>query len=457
MSYKSGTKINDWQLTELLGTGGNAEVWKATARDGRVVALKILKTKNPASEPYKRFRSEIEVLQRLGERPGVLPLLGSSLPDVPSKQRPAWLAMPVASPLPQALGSDPKLEVVVEAVARIAHVLTDLADEGIHHRDVKPGNLYWYEEQWTVGDFGLVDYPEKPGLTEIERRLGPLYFLAPEMLNDPVGALGGPADVYSLAKTLWVLATGQRYPPQGEQRIDVPQLTLSENVAHPRSRLLDHLIENATKHNPEERPSMAEFAAELDAWLAEPSRPVSPSDFSGIAARVKALIEPGRREEEHRNVLVKEAWDAGERMKQLLQPMSDRLVQAGMPGAEKDFDDPSFLQAALYTQGRDIGKLVWTMRGWNRTGARGGPQLWSGFTLRVFANRQLWLAVGHIVDTHGEHEVVWSDEQVVPIGSARQELALSALANGLISNLRPALERFEDLLAASVDKDSRDS
>jgi len=45
----------------------------------------------------------------------------------------------------------------------------------------------------------------------------------------------------------------------------------------------------------------------------------------------------------------------------------------------------------------------------------------------------------------------------VPIGSAQQELAMSALANGLISNLRPALERFEDLLAASVDKDSDDS
>ncbi len=455
--YKPGRSIDGWELMELLGTGGNAEVWKAADPAGSSVALKILKSVRPGSEPYLRFRSEIEILQRVDERPGVLPALAFSLPEMPSKQSPAWLAMPVASTITQALGEDPGLETVIEAVAAIAHTLAEFSVEHIYHRDIKPDNLYRYEEQWAVGDFGLVDFPGKPELTEAGHKLGPLHFLAPEMLLDPAGAEGGPADVYGLTKTLWVLATGQRYPPPGEQRIDVPQLTLSAYVDHPKARFLDRLIENATKHNPDERPSMAEFAAELDAWLAEPSRPVSPSDFSDIAARVKALMEPGRREKEHRDLLGKEAWDAGECMKQFLEPMLGYLAKARMPGDTRGFaHDPHHLQNALYTPGRDIGDLVWTMRGWNRTGDRIGLPLWSGFSLRVFANGRLWLAVGHIVGTRGG-EVVWSDERVVPIGSAQQELAMSALANGLISNLRPALERFEDLLAASVDKDSDDS
>jgi len=53
--YKPGRSIDGWELMELLGTGGNAEVWKAADPAGSSVALKILKSVRPGSDPYLRF------------------------------------------------------------------------------------------------------------------------------------------------------------------------------------------------------------------------------------------------------------------------------------------------------------------------------------------------------------------------------------------------------------------
>ena len=80
--------------------------------------------------------------------------------------------------------------------------------------------MFLLDEKWILGDFGLATFPDKPALTQEGRKLGPLHYLAPEMLNEPTTALGGPADVYSLGKTLWVAATGQRYPLPGEHRLE---------------------------------------------------------------------------------------------------------------------------------------------------------------------------------------------------------------------------------------------
>jgi serine/threonine protein kinase len=195
--YKNhkGQKINSWKLLEPLGQGGNAEVWKAKHPDGRAVALKILKVEKSKSEPYKRFTAEVEFLRSFGEQPGVLPIIDASLPKQLSRQNSAWLAMPIATPIRDALGESPELPTIVEAIATIAETLALLAEKEVSHRDVKPDNLYSLNGQWAIGDFGLVDYPDKEAITVNGRKLGPLYFMAPEMLINPKDAIGYPADV----------------------------------------------------------------------------------------------------------------------------------------------------------------------------------------------------------------------------------------------------------------------
>src|SRR5258708_39042384 len=97
--------------------------------------------------------------------PGLLPLLDAHLPEQPTKADRAWLAMPIATPIAQALASRP-LATVVEAVAAIADTLARLqADYDIAHRDIKPGNLYELDRSWLTGDIGPLALPDREPAT----------------------------------------------------------------------------------------------------------------------------------------------------------------------------------------------------------------------------------------------------------------------------------------------------
>src|SRR4051812_516049 len=104
INWMTGDEISGWTLSEHLGSGGKAEVWKVQAGDGTEAALKTLLRKQVNSEPYRRFQTEIAVLRSLTPYPGVLPLIESELPDSPSRSKPAWIAMPLAIPVRKALG-----------------------------------------------------------------------------------------------------------------------------------------------------------------------------------------------------------------------------------------------------------------------------------------------------------------------------------------------------------------
>jgi hypothetical protein len=76
---RPGERFGRYVLCEWLGGGANADVWRAESPDGEV-ALKLLRSKNRAGEPYQRFVREVRQLEALGGTLGVLPLLDSYLP-----------------------------------------------------------------------------------------------------------------------------------------------------------------------------------------------------------------------------------------------------------------------------------------------------------------------------------------------------------------------------------------
>ncbi|MGI8519012.1 MAG: protein kinase domain-containing protein [Actinomycetota bacterium] len=240
----------------------------------------------PRGERFQRFRHEVALLEKLDERPGPVPLVDCHLPSSPTRRDPAWLAMPIAESLKDHLGDERALEEVVSAIHEIASTLAALAGESIGHRDIKPRNLYWHNGRAVVGDFGLADFPGKDSITVEGRKLGPQYYIAPEMLSDAARASPHPADVYSVAKTLWVLATGQNYPPPGEQRRDTSAVMLSTYIDHPHAHLLDGLIEDATRYDPGMRPDMNTFAADLEAWVAPPGPEAVGPDVSDLGQRI---------------------------------------------------------------------------------------------------------------------------------------------------------------------------
>ncbi len=286
MERASARSIGPWTVHEQIGKGGNAKVYRAE-RDGELsIALKVLDRQRVGGERYRRFVQEIKFLRSLGPFPGVLPLLDAHLPAIPTNADPPWLSMPIATPIADAVGGLP-LDQVVAAVAQIASTLAQLAERGAGHRDIKPGNLYELDGEWLVGDFGLVAAPEADDdITRAGKALGPAHFTAYEMIIDPVGADPLPADVYSLAKTLWSLVTGLPYPPEGHQPADSRAWSIRELRPDGRSSALDQLIDRATQLTPGARPTMAQFATELRTW--QQLSTTSPAiDVAGHAARLR--------------------------------------------------------------------------------------------------------------------------------------------------------------------------
>src|SRR5207247_1231059 len=97
----------------------------------------------------------------------------------------------------------------------------------------------------------------------------------------------GPADVYSLAKTLWALAAHRTYPLPGELRRDRENLRLSTHTSDPRAFMLEVLLERATADNPALRPTMREFADERK-WWGDPAVPTE-VDLSAYVEEVERL------------------------------------------------------------------------------------------------------------------------------------------------------------------------
>ncbi len=228
-------------------------------------------------------------MKALGGQDGVLPLLDAHLPDRPSRGNPAWLAMPIAAPIADALSGRP-LDDVVSAIATIASTLADLqAKHRLSHRDVKPANLYELDGRWLVGDFGLVTAPDLEELTRTGKPLGPIHFMAYEMIIDPSGADPHPADVYSLGKTLWVLAVEQHFPPSGHQRADDGEHSIFRQRPHRNAAELDRLVEQATSIRPEERPTKEQIAKDLASWSALSKEPVI-LDVTDIGAKMRTKL-----------------------------------------------------------------------------------------------------------------------------------------------------------------------
>ena len=261
-------------------------------------------------------------MRQIGDHPNIMPLLDAHLPEAPSKARPAWLAMPIAAPLAESV-SQSGLREVVTAIAEIANALADLHElHHVHHRDIKPSNLYLHHGRPTISDFGLVDLPESDDLTVAGRPLGPKFFLAYEMIDNPKNADPAAADVFSLAKTLWVLCVDQRWPPQGEQQASNSAYSVSSFSPHPLAHHLDKLIERCTRHEPSLRPSMKQLSEELQAWLSlDDDTPQQSVDLSATWRRLRESAQP-RLSQVDEEAAQLQCFDAAvHRLQELLEPL----------------------------------------------------------------------------------------------------------------------------------------
>ena len=453
MPHRKGDRIGKWTLVDSLGKGGNAEVWRAN--DGETeVALKILNQRKVHSEPYQRFRLEIEAFRLIGDHDCIMPVLDEDLPESPSAERPAWLAMPIGFPLDSALSQSP-LRDVVAAITEIAETLADIGERlNVHHRDIKPSNLYLLDGYPVISDFGLVDLPESVELTQVGHPLGPRYFLAYEMIADSTSADPAPADVFSLAKTLWVLCVDQHWPPQGEQHASVEAYSIYKFRPHPLSHHLDELIERCTRHEPLKRPSMRDVANDLRAWLAlENATPQQAIDLATMWSTLREIAEPKLRQVRD-EFTQRQCFEAAVRkFQELMEPLHSEIHRE-FPAAEFN-KNLRFVESMLF----EVKKHEITNEDIRATILSGGGldpvQLIIAIAIRTRSDGVLdYRGLVYLGRTRamGGHIDSWqSDRQRVACGSILQEAKLSELALEIQAMFPLWLEKFTAALDSSED------
>jgi len=258
------------EMSERFGdarvVGGSASR-VLVAHDRRLDRLVAVKVLLGGGLQRNAAPAEAVVQAALSDHPHVLTLLDACVTD-------AGLGYLVLEHAPGGTlgghrGSPLPLEELLARGVEVASALAATHAAGFVHRDVKPSNvLISADGTARLADFGIASRAED-SLGTLDNLQGSLRYVAPELFD---GASPSPAnDVYSLALTLWSLATAQ--VPFGDD--DMPPSVLmarmqSESVTFATAGLDDvvspavlDLLDAALNREPKERPTAAELEAAL--------------------------------------------------------------------------------------------------------------------------------------------------------------------------------------------------
>ena len=203
---KEGTRIgdSDWTLTELLGRGGMGSVWRAENHFSEPGALKLMLPDLVSNARLiERFRLEILSLKKV-HHPNIVQLIDWGRDR--SHGGELWYfvtefiqGQPLASILQR---NGPLSEELTQKIfIKLAHGLAAAHEQGVIHRDIKPGNIMVRPNgEPVLIDFGIARKLEDPSITKTHERVLTLQFASPEQLYGE--EVSPRSDVFSLAATL---------------------------------------------------------------------------------------------------------------------------------------------------------------------------------------------------------------------------------------------------------------
>jgi serine/threonine protein kinase len=262
-----GTRIGEYRIDSLIGVGGMGRVYRATAGDGTLVALKLVKRDFARDETFRRrFRREARIAQTV-RNPHVVPVRDTGEHD----GLPYLVAQFIEGiTLDEKLAVEGRLDVAttVRICAQVAEGLQALWEAGMVHRDVKPANILLdLTGKAYITDFGLAKDSDGTALTRPGQALGSMDYMPPEQIRgEPVT---GAADTYSLGCVVFECVHG-RPPFADRQGMGVLWAHLQDEPPDPSAERTDitpgltRALRTALRKDPAERPrTSVEYARSL--------------------------------------------------------------------------------------------------------------------------------------------------------------------------------------------------
>ena len=285
--------LGRYLLTERIGAGGTAEVWRAHDDQlDRDVAVKLLHPHLlPDAGSRARLATEARAVAGLAH-PGIVAVYDV---DISGDSPGIVLELVDGESLAARLARDGRLpeREAARIAAEVAEALVHAHQRGVVHRDVTPGNILLERDaRARLVDFGIArmldDAAER--LTRTGTVLGTLRYMAPEQLAG--GAIGPRTDLWGIGAVLWQMLGG-RAPFDATTAVALVEAQRAGPGALPGTDpALVHVAGACLAVDPAARPRHAgTVAAALRAWLAGEPHPDALLD-AGAAVDLEAVTAP---------------------------------------------------------------------------------------------------------------------------------------------------------------------
>lgn len=266
---------NRYEILELIGVGGMANVYKARdARENRIVAVKILREEYRENEEFlRRFKNESKAIAILNH-PNIVKVY-----DVIFTPQMQSIVMEYIDGVSLKEYIDEqglmKWKEAVYFTVQILRGLQHAHDRGIVHRDIKPQNIMLlYDGTIKITDFGIARFARAETKTLTDRAIGSVHYISPEQARGEVTT--EKADIYSVGVLLFEMLTG-KLPFEADSPVSVAIKQIQSIPKRPREinpdvpEALEAITIRAMQKEVTTRyQSAAEMLRDLDAFRRDP-------------------------------------------------------------------------------------------------------------------------------------------------------------------------------------------